>query len=489
MVDMNKSFAHEILETDIIDIPQEELNWGTVNLSEVINSGTRLEASVYNIEGRHARETLKQCKWPVVALTDMIIDSFYPKRFKRNYVEKNLEDAIGFLGSSEILEINPEPQKFLSSRLNEIESFKVKRNTILLSRSGTIGNLSLVNKTLEKFLVSEHVIRIICKDYPGYVYAFLKTKVGQLMVKCNIYGSVVDEIEPEYLQNVLIPNPPAMLKKQIHELVTKSYELRDKSNELLDKAEELLIKELELPPIDNFKPDYFDKFSELKNYVVRLSELQERFDASYHVPIIKAIVEHLKKHALEVTTIGDSRISKKVILPGRFKRVYVEEGQGVKFLGGREIFELDPSTNKFLSVHRHKRKIEQELSIKANSILTTSRGTLGKVALAPKHFEGWTISDNLIQIIPSSTELAGYLYVFLNSDYGYELIKRFTYGAVVDALEPMHILQVQVPILKSKTVQQTINKIALEANNMRYEAYKLEQEAIKIVNDEVIHKR
>ncbi len=493
MVKMNKeAIAQKISEEKIIDIPQEELNWGSVSLSEVLNSDTRLEASVYNIEGRHAREILKKCKWNVVQLSGekgLIKSAFYPTRFKRVYVEK--EGGIPFFLPSQLLEIYPKPVKYISPKTNvAIDELKIKNNTLLLTRSGTIGYCAVACKTLIGKVFSDDIIRVSFKSEEdlGYTYAFLKTKIGNTLLQTNNYGSVVSHIEPEHLNNIPIPNPPSMIKKRIHELVMKSYELRDESNELLDKAEELLINELELPPIDDFKLDYFDKSSELKNYTVRLSELQERFDASYHVPIVKAIVDHLKKHALEVTTLGDSRISKKVILPGRFKRVYVEEGQGIKFLGGREIFELNPSTNKFLSVRYHKRKIEKELSIKANSILTTSRGTLGKVVLAPKHFEGWAISDNLIQIIPSSIELVGYIYVFLNSDYGYELINRFTYGAVVDALEPAHILQVQVPILKNKTVQQTINEIALEANEKRYKAYKLEQKAIAMVNDEVIHK-
>jgi|LSQX01.1.fsa_nt_gb type I restriction enzyme S subunit len=491
MVGMNKeAIAQKISEDKIIDIPQEELNWGSVSLSEVLNSDTRLEASVYNIEGRHAREILKKCKWELSSVCgdNGLATAYHRPRFKRIWVEKS---PFPIYQPSQILEIYPKPSGYISEATKtDIEALRVKKGQILLTCSGTIGNCSIVSKTLDNKIFSHDLIRIDCKDEMdiGYVYAFLKTKIGYTLINTNNYGAVVSHIEPEHLNNIPIPNPPSMLKKRIHELIMQSYELRDESNELLDKAEELLINELELPPIDDFKLDYFDKFSELKNYTVRLSELQERFDASYHVPIVKAIVDHLKKHALEVTTLGDSRISKKVILPGRFKRVYVEEGQGIKFLGGREIFELNPSTNKFLSVRYHKRKIEKELSIKANSILTTSRGTLGKVVLAPKHFEGWAISDNLIQIIPSSTELVGYIYVFLNSDYGYELINRFTYGAVVDALEPAHILQVQVPILKNKTVQQTINEIALEANDKRYKAYKLEQKAIAMVNDEVIHK-
>ena len=35
-------------------------------------------------------------------------------------------------------------------------------------------------------------------------------------------------------------------------------------------------------------------------------------------------------------------------------------------------------------------------------------------------------------------------------------------------------------------MQQQINSLALEANVKRYEAYKLEQEALRIMNEEVI---
>lgn len=487
MVNTDKNIERKVFKIDTIDIPQKELNWSTVSLSEVINNDIRLEASVYPIEGRHAREVLKQCKWPVVSLADMIIESFYPKRFKRNYIEKNLKDAIGFLGSSEILEINPKPQKFLSSRLNDIESLRVKRNTILLSRSGTVGNLSLVNKTLEKFLISEHVIRITCKDYPGYVYTFLKTKIGQFMIKSNIYGAVVDQIEPEHLRNIPIPNPPNMLKKRIHELIMKSYELRDESNELLDAAEELLIKALKLPPIDDFKPEYFDTSSNLKNYSVKFSELNNRFEATFHVPIVKSIINHFKSHAEEVTTIGDERISKKIILPGRFKRVYVDEGQGTVFFGGKQIYELDPSEKKYLSVKHHKKRISEELRLIENMVLLTRSGTIGKVALVPKHWENWVINEHVIRIIPASNSISGYLYVFLSSPYGYELIKRFTYGSVVDEIDDNHVSQIEIPLINPEK-QDEINRLALEANKLRYEAYRLEQRALAIVNGEVIHK-
>ena len=106
MVETNKdAIARKFSEVEIIDMPQEELNWGSVSLSEILNSDTRLEASVYNIEGRHAREILKKCKWNVVQLSGekgLIKSAFYPTRFKRVYVDHK---EIPFYLPSQLLEI------------------------------------------------------------------------------------------------------------------------------------------------------------------------------------------------------------------------------------------------------------------------------------------------------------------------------------------------------------------------------------------------
>src|SRR5690606_24600790 len=153
-----------------------------------------------------------------------------------------------------ILEIYPKPSGYISEATKtDIEALRVKKGQILLTCSGTIGNCSIVSKTLDNKIFSHDLIRIDCKDEMdiGYVYAFLKTKIGYTLINTNNYGAVVSHIEPEHLNNIPIPNPPSMLKKRIHELIMQSYELRDESNELLDKAEELLINELKLPPIDD----------------------------------------------------------------------------------------------------------------------------------------------------------------------------------------------------------------------------------------------
>lgn len=468
---------------NIIDNPT--IKWCSVTLSDVIDRGKRLEASVFDVEAKQAFNIIKNSKYPKVNLISpdgFVEKAHYGGRLKRNYIKPNSINSIGFIGSSEMLDIYPNPVKFMLND-KKVEDLRVKENTVLISRSGTIGNVTLVNKTLSELLVSEHAIRLECFDSAGYVYTYLKTEIGKKLVCSNIYGAVIQQIEPEHLASVPIPNAPEAIKKKIHDLIIRSYELRDESNALLDKAEQMLVEELKLPPIEEMQ----NADDTVETFNVKLSELNKRTDASYHVPVVKAIVKHLKKYADEVTTIGDERISKKIILAGVFKRTYVEEEYGYPFLGGKEITQLNPKTEKYLSKAIHKTRYEKELKVSENMILVSDRGTIGTVALVPKHWNNYAVSQNVLKVVPSNNQIAGYLYIFLNSEYGKVLTRRQTYGAVVDMIDNHSLAVVEFPLLKNKEKQQEINALALEANEKRYQAYCLEQEALKIMNEEVIY--
>jgi type I restriction enzyme S subunit len=472
-----------------IIVDESPVKWCTVALSDVVARGKRLEASVFDVEAKQAHMLLTHGKYSAVSLISEngpVNKAYYGGRLKRHYVDKKETGAVGFLGSSEMLDCKPEPVKFMRNDA-KATNVRVKKGTVLISRSGTIGNVTYVSDTLSHYLVSEHAIRIECKEFSGYVYAFLKTKIGKLLVSSTQYGAVIQEIEPEHLATVPIPDAPAMLKRKIHDLIVRSFELRDESNDLIDQATTLLVKELKLPDIDDFDVDFYKKAAPVGTFSVKLSEIAERLDASYHVPIVDAIIEHLEQHAEEVTTIGDARISRDVILPGRFKRVYVDEGYGTVFIGGKQIFELDPTNKKYLSNVHHGDRISKQLELHENMTLITCSGTIGKVALVGKHWENWTANQHIIRIVPASKDIAGYLNIFLASDYGKTLITRFTYGSVVDEIDDNHVRQIAVPLLKNHDVQKQINDLALGANEKRYEAYCLELEALQIMDKEVIY--
>ena len=271
-----------------------------------------------------------------------------------------------------------------------MDELRLKENTLLLTRSGTIGNISYVSKTLAGRVFSDDVIRVTFKkEYDlGYVYTYLKSKVGSLILQTNGYGSVITHVEPDHLSEIPVPDAPVELRQRIHNLIARSYALRDESNEMIDKATGLLIAELHLPAIHEFQK----VAAPVSTFDVKLSNMNLRLDASYHVPAADAIVAHLKENAAELTTVGDSQISRSVILPGRFKRVYVQEGYGRIFIGGKQLGELDPSNKKYLSNVHHSDRIAQQLELKENMTLITCSGTIGRVALVGKH---WRVGQRI----------------------------------------------------------------------------------------------
>ena len=201
-----------------------------------------------------------------------------------------------------------------------------------------------------------------------------------MLVETNNYGAVIKHIEPEHLNAIPIPNPPSVIKQEIHDLVEASFKLRDESNALLDAAQVLLKEALGLPPIEvlHEQANQFDETAGVLNYSVPLSEIQGRLDGSYYVPIVGVIEQHIVETAGEIVKVDEGRISQSVILPGRFKRVYVEDGNGVVFFGGKQLHELDPSNKKYLSLNQHGNRIKGELTLRESMTLITCSGKLRK---------------------------------------------------------------------------------------------------------------
>ena len=467
---------------------RSEIKWCSVNLSDVFSRGKRLEASVFDVEAKRARQIIFKGKFPVAYIggENGLTTSYTGARFKRIWLEKS---DLPIYQPSSIVDIKPIPDGYISKLTQtNVEKLKVHKGQILLTCSGTIGKATYVSETLDNKIFSHDLLRINCNEPSdaGYIYTYLISKLGNKILLTNSYGAVITHIESEHLSTVPIPNPPNEIKSKINDLIVKSFALRDESNKLIDDATKLLIDELKLPPIEKLELDLYDPKASVETYSVKLSNLKGRIDGSYHVPVVQAIIDCLKANAAEVTNVGDETISKDIILPGRFKRVYVDEGFGRVFIGGKQIGELDPTNKKYLSIKKHGDRISKQLELHENETLITRSGTVGNVAFVPKHWESWVASEHIIRVIPSTNDISGYLNIFLASDYGHSLITHYTYGSVVDEIDDNHVRDIPFPLLKDKATQNKINEMALEANQKRYEAYLAEQEALRIMNEEVI---
>lgn len=487
---VNAALKYEPLEVELPKNPlflPSPLRYGSVSIAQMVNNGHRYDASAYNIEAMSALRKVMRNKYGFIHLLGvhgLVKDAFVGSRFKRIYTD-NPKD-ISFYLPSDIENVYPKASKYISAKTDtNINALKVESNMLLMSVSGTIGKTAIVRRRLDNCVFSHDLLRVVFKnDFDlGYVYAFLNTETGLLILQSNNYGAVIDHIEPEHLANVPIPNAPKESKEAIHNLIVESYDLRDKSNDLIDEAQALLYKELQLPNINTIKGKNYAENKGFQNYAVKASQLNGRLDGSYHIPEVKEIIKAISLNATEVTTLGDPRISSDIILPGRFKRIYVDKEHGVPFFGGRNLFHLNSSSIKYLSKQQVIGDFKRSTEIKTNTLLIPARGGIGKCIIAPKHMQGGIISDNIIKVVPKNDNIAGYLYCYLQTDYGELLIKREVSGSVVDVIEPENISNILIPLLKDKEIQQKINDLVLEANELRYQAYLKEQEAINKMND------
>ena len=186
---------------EIPDDESEKLST-TIKLSEVLAAGVRLEASAFSIEAHNAVTALTNSDLPLIPLygkEGLCQGGYYPHRFKRVYVSP--EKGVPFLSSSEIISLRPKTNNFVSKNYTlKLDRLLPEKWDVLISRSGTIGNIGLATETFIGNALSEHVIRLQANEpeTAGYVAAFLRSRYGRPQLTQATYGSVIVQIETDY---------------------------------------------------------------------------------------------------------------------------------------------------------------------------------------------------------------------------------------------------------------------------------------------------
>lgn len=448
----------------------------TIKLSEVLNVGTRLEASAFSIEAHNALTALRNSGLqllPLYGSEGLCQEAHNAFRFKRIYVDA--EHGVPFLSSSEIISLRPKTDRYLSQRYTRnLETLLIQKWDVLVSRSGTIGNIGFATESFLDQALSEDVIRIRSEDpdTAGFVAAFLRSRYGRLQLTQATYGSVIVHIELEHLERVWIPNLPPIRRISIGRLMCKAGELRDEANKLLDQADLLLHERLKLPYLKDIAPS--GKASAVAK--VKASELMGRLEGSFHNPVARAAEQQLKQLSVEVTTVGDSRVTEEVRAITRFrKRTYVEKG-GIPLLSSKQLFQVDPIDVKRLAKGAHTKDLP-EIQLQENMIAVTCSGTIGRVQIIPAYMASWTANQHANRLLAANDMNAGYLYAWLASDYGYSLITRQSYGSVILEFDRFMLASVQIP-LPAASIRDEIGNLVLRANKLRDEAWCSEQQAI-----------
>lgn len=454
----------------------------TVSLSEVMRASFRLEASAYNPEAREAVARVKSFSngyQPILGEDGLANECSIPNRLKRIYVEE--AHGIPFLSSSDIIDLKPEPENFVSRKLTKRSSgMLIKEGDILISRSGTIGNIGFAGRRIAGMALSEHALRLRANEHltAGFIAAFLRSKYGRLQLTCATYGSVISHIEPHHVGAAVIPRFHPVLRSKIGLLFKEACEARDEANDLLDDADRRLQAILKLPNLSSLAGNRKRSLST----TVKASHLGGRLDGSFHDALAEALVTNLSSLPMGVLRLDDPALTKKVGAVTKFrKRIYVKDG--IPLLSSKQLFQNDPIDVKKLSKKRHSRDMN-EIALVENMIAITCSGTIGKVQIIPKYMEGWAANQHANRVLAVNAETAGFLYTWLSSEFGYKLITRHSYGSVILEMDRFMLASVPVPNIPMEQ-RHEIGTMVLNANAFRDVAWQKEQKAIQEIEEAI----
>lgn len=431
----------------------------------------RLDASYYAKDVSKATRFLEESGYGLVSIEQLSDDVFTLARIKRFYGDSR---ATPYLMPSELFYFPLSPTKHVfANKIKNVERWFLKEGWLLITCSGRVGNPLIVTKSYEGFVVSHDVARVVPSEdtLTGFLYAYLSSWVGRALLTKDEYGVAVDHIEPHHIKSVKLPSFPKEVQRLVHDNILKVFDLRERARILLARSQDEMLQELKLPELKN--PAKIEPFS------VKSSDLNLRFDASYHNPIVDDIHDNLKECRYPPKRIGDNL--GEVFIPGRFKRIYVGKDYGIPLLSGTQIVQIKPYDLKYISTKVTK-NIE-DWTVQASWVLVSCSGTIGRIALVPKEWDGWAISQHVLRIIPNIKKInTGFLVAFLRSEYGHQQVISKTYGGVVDELAEDDMRDVLIP-LPPLDVQEKIGILVVEAFELRELANKIENDTVETLED------
>ena len=222
------------------------------NTVVVADPDLRLNARYYRERDAIEASLSTRTGWHTVRLGDLSKRIFFPTRFKRHYVEAS-EVAVPFLGGANITELVVKTDKWISKSDPKLPELIVRPGWLLITRSGTTGIVSSVPAAWDGFAISEHVIRVIPKDdcdpsLIAWFYMYLRSTDGRRALRRGVFGSVIDEITPEFVADVRVPVPSNTdTCAKIATAVAAAEEARQRSISSFDEASVLLGKALSRP--------------------------------------------------------------------------------------------------------------------------------------------------------------------------------------------------------------------------------------------------
>lgn len=210
----------------------------------LVDSGNikgRLDPHYYKPSFSNRYKSIKASKYSVYNFSEVLLDVKNGVEI-RTYSDKGKRYMrVTDLSEEGIVDNDP---RYVS--VKEIpERIKLTTKDFLISRSGSLGLVSVVTESMLDYILSSHIFKItldIAKLNPFYLQAFFRSSIGQFQFFHNNNGGIVPEINQEALKSVMVVIPPLDIQQKISEEVKRCMDeakkLKAEANNIVENAKQ-----------------------------------------------------------------------------------------------------------------------------------------------------------------------------------------------------------------------------------------------------------
>lgn len=228
-----------LTELDLVDFKPSDENIAIKSFSESFGECGRLDSEYYQPKYDEIIAKVKGAKYDILDNIINIQKSIEPGS---NAYQDN---GIPFVRVSNLTKYGvSNPSAHLKIDIFDIEKLDIlqpKKNTILLSKDGTVGIAYNIKKDTD-FITSGALLHLTIKDkYKGkvfneYLTLVLNSVVVQMQSQRDAGGSIIKHWKPSEVKQVLIPIIDYSIQTQIEQKIKQSFKLKEQSKQLLELA-------------------------------------------------------------------------------------------------------------------------------------------------------------------------------------------------------------------------------------------------------------
>ena len=447
-----------------------EVKWSYVkSQSDVVRFDSYYYAKEFlsdeNIIARQDNQSLKELKADLLSFGAYSLNNFVEYKESGIPFIRGVNMKDGVLDFSDTLYIDETAHKLLWKS-------EVKPNTILLSMSGTIGDVAIAMPEYKYPMNSnQDIAKITLNDglNPYYLYAFLRSKYGQNFLKREARGSVQQHVFLSQMENIRVPLLTADFQQKIETLVKSAHAKLAESKSLYAQAEDTLLCELGLkdwqPKNEAFSIKSFSDFAS-----------SGRLDAEYYQSKYDEIEERIK--TVPYKTIAELQtFNARGVQPD-----YISNGT-VSVVNSKHILENGLDYDNFEKTTTDFLKQNERATIKENDILIYTTGAnIGRAQ--PYLLSELAVASNHVNILRLDGINPLYAAFVLNSKIGRLQTEKMCTGSAQAELYPSDIEKFLIPILPSET-QNQIAKLIQTSFALRQESKRLLESAKLAVEREI----